>query len=58
MKQISSYLFFVLFYVFCVHSSEKREEYGHMVKLLLQVVKAERTGNWELHMLSVSAMVP
>ena len=41
-----------------MHSSEKREEYEHMVKLLLQVVKAERTGNWELHMLSVSAMVP
>jgi len=34
------------------------EEYGHMVKLLLQFVKAERTGNWELHLLSVSAMVP
>ena len=34
------------------------EEYGHMVKLLLQFVKAERTSNWELHLLSVSAMVP
>jgi len=34
------------------------EEYGYMVKLLLQFVKAERTGNWELHLLSVSAMVP
>ena len=34
------------------------EEYGEMVKLLLQFVKAERTGNWELHLLSVSAMVP
>ena len=34
------------------------EEYGHMVKLLLQFVKAERTGNWELHLLSVAAMVP
>ena len=34
------------------------EEYGHMVKLLLQFIKAERTGNWELHLLSVSAMVP
>ena len=29
-----------------------------MVKLLLQFVKAERTGHWELHLLSVSAMVP
>jgi len=29
-----------------------------MVKLLLQFVKAERTGNWELHLSSVSAMVP
>ena len=26
------------------------EEYGEMVKLLLQFVKAERTGNWELHL--------
>ena len=34
------------------------EEYGEMVKLLLQFVKAERTGNWELHLSSVSAMVP
>ena len=34
------------------------EDYGHMVKLLLQFIKAERTGNWELHLLSVSAMVP
>ena len=34
------------------------EEYGHMVELLLQFVKAERTGNWELQLLSVSAMVP
>ena len=34
------------------------EEYGHMVKLLLQLVTAERTGTWELHLLSVSAMVP
>ena len=33
-------------------------EYGEMVKLLLQFVKAERTRNWELHLLSVSAMVP
>ena len=34
------------------------EEYGRMVKLLLQFVKAERAGNWELDLLSVSAMVP
>ena len=34
------------------------EEYGEMVKLLFQFVKAERTGNWELHLSSVSAMVP
>ena len=34
------------------------EEYGRMVKLLLQFVKNERAGNWELHLLSVSAMVP
>ena len=34
------------------------DEYGEMVKLLLQFVKAERTGNWELHLSSVSAMVP
>eukprot|EP00794_Sanderia_malayensis_P004496 gene4496-5094_t len=29
-----------------------------MVKLLLQFVKAERTGNWELHLLCVSTMGP
>ena len=34
------------------------DEYGEMVKLLLQFVKTERTGNWELHLSSVSAMVP
>ena len=34
------------------------EAYGEMVKLLLQFDKAERTGNWELHLWSVSAMVP
>ena len=34
------------------------EEYGEMVKVLLQFFKAERTGHWELHLLSVSAMVP
>ena len=34
------------------------EEYGPTVKLLLQFVNAERAGNWELYLLSVSAMVP
>ena len=34
------------------------EEYGHMVKLLLQFVKAERSGNREMHLLCVSAMIP
>ena len=34
------------------------EEYCHMVKLLLQFVKAERSGNWEMHLLCVSAMIP
>jgi hypothetical protein len=33
-------------------------EYVEMVKLLLQFIKAERTGNWELHLQSVAAMVP
>ena len=26
------------------------EKHGHMVKLLLHFIKAERTGNWELHL--------
>ena len=53
-----------LFQDFTAESKEKSkmfafwEEYGRMVKLLLQFVKAERAGNWELHLLSVSAMVP
>ena len=34
------------------------DDYGHMVKLLLQFVKAERAGNWEMHLLCVSAMLP
>jgi hypothetical protein len=29
------------------------DDYGHMVKLLLQFVKAERAGNWEMHLLCV-----
>ena len=34
------------------------EEYGHMIELLLQFVKAERTVNWEFHLFSVSVLVP
>ena len=34
------------------------DDYGHMVKLLLQFVKAERAGNWDMHLLCVSAMLP
>ena len=34
------------------------DDYGHMVKLLLQFVKAERARNWEMHLLCVSAMLP
>ena len=34
------------------------EEYGTMVDLLLQLIKAERTGNWKLHLCTVAAMVP
>ena len=34
------------------------EEYGAMVSLLLQFIKAERTGNWNLHLASVAAMIP
>ena len=30
----------------------------NMVKFLLQFIKAERSGNWELHLQSVAAMVP
>lgn len=29
-----------------------------MVKLLLQFIKAERTGNWQLHLPRVAAMIP
>ncbi|EDO31927.1 predicted protein [Nematostella vectensis] len=32
--------------------------YMSMVKLLLQFIKAERTGNWELHLASTAAMIP
>ena len=34
------------------------DEYIHMVTMLLQFVKAERTGNWCLHLAAISAMVP
>ena len=34
------------------------EEYINMVMLLLQFIKAERTGNWSLHLSTTTAMVP
>ncbi|KAK3698426.1 hypothetical protein QZH41_001193 [Actinostola sp. cb2023] len=34
------------------------EQYISMVKLLLQFIKAERTGNWSLHLSSTAAMIP
>ncbi|KAK3750308.1 hypothetical protein QZH41_001776 [Actinostola sp. cb2023] len=34
------------------------EEYIRMVLLMLQFIKAERTGNWELHLSSTAAMIP
>ena len=34
------------------------EEYIRMVIMLLQFVKAERTGNWRLHLQAASAMAP
>ena len=34
------------------------EEYISMVMVLLQFVKAERTGNWNLHLSSTAAMIP
>ena len=33
-------------------------EYGFMVTSLLQFLKAERTGNWKLHLSSIAAMLP
>ena len=33
-------------------------EYGAMVTSLLQFLKAERTGNWKLHVSSIAAMLP
>ena len=34
------------------------EEYGSMVKALLQFIKAERTGNWHLHFSTVATLTP
>ncbi|KAK3729726.1 hypothetical protein QZH41_002049 [Actinostola sp. cb2023] len=34
------------------------EQYGYMVNALLQFIKAERTGNWELHISTVATMTP
>ena len=34
------------------------EQYGDMINTLLQFIKAERTGNWDLHLSTVATMVP
>ena len=34
------------------------EEYAAMVELLLQFIKAKRTGNWKLHLDTVAGMTP
>ena len=34
------------------------EDYVNMVLVLLQFIKAERTGNWKLHLTATAAMVP
>ena len=34
------------------------EEYSTMVSILLQFIKAERTGNWKLHLSATAAMLP
>ena len=34
------------------------EDYINMVLVLLQFIKAERTGNWKLHLTAMAAMVP
>ena len=34
------------------------EEYGSMVNALLQFIKAERTGNWHLHLSTVATLTP
>ena len=34
------------------------QQYMHMVALMRQFIKSERTGNWELHLKSLTEMVP
>ena len=34
------------------------EEYCSMVDIVLQLIKAEKTGNWDLHLSAVAAMTP
>ena len=34
------------------------EEYCSMVDIVLQLIQAERTGNWDLHLSAVRAMTP
>ena len=34
------------------------EQYGDMINTLLQFIKAERAGNWDLHLSAVATMVP
>lgn len=34
------------------------EEYGTMVNALLQFIKAERMGNWDLHLTATANMLP
>ena len=35
-----------------------REEYCSMVNIVLHLIKAERTGNWNLHFSAVATMTP
>ena len=53
--------------LFAIFKSENQErsklfafwdEYCSMVTTLLQFLKAERTGNWKLHLFSTAAMLP
>ncbi|KAK3753754.1 hypothetical protein QZH41_005239 [Actinostola sp. cb2023] len=53
--------------MFAVFKSENRkkskvfsfwEDYINMVLLMLQFIKAERTGNWKLHLSATASMVP
>jgi len=34
------------------------DDYGTMVEILLQFIKAERTGNWKAHLSAAVAMMP